>query len=170
MKKLTTLFLAAAALAILPVGAATTGNVTVTGSIAQNLAIEVNAVNNSGLDLTVDATVHVANVIETSNSPTGYTVAISTDSSNTPPFEAAGTTALIGQDAGLNDSDSLLYTISYDGTAPSFSNGSDDALVDTVALADGSATKVLTVSYTGTAVFLPSGNYADTIYLEIAAK
>ena len=169
MKKLTTLFLAAAALAIMPADAAKSGKVKVSGKIAQTLDISVTAVDNKNLDLTADTTVYVADVTETSNSPTGYTVSITTDSSQVEPFKTDGTTAFIGQDAGLNDSSSLLYTISYDGSAPTFVGGADAGIVDTTALANAEA-RIIEISYAGSGEFLPAGDYADTIYLEIAAK
>lgn len=163
------LTLAMAGLAMHSAEAAKSGKVKVTGKIAQSLDITVTAFNNKNLDLTTDDTALVAMVDETSNSPTGYTVSISTDSSILDPFKAAGEAAFVGQDAGLNDSESLLYAISYNGSAPAFVDGIDPAITDTTALANADP-KTLEVTWAGSGEFLPAGNYADTIYLVIAAK
>ncbi|MBB6481041.1 hypothetical protein [Spirochaeta isovalerica] len=147
------LTLAVAAFISLPAMADTTGTLTLTGTVDSNMAIVVTPVDGvyNDLDLLNDASnLKVATVTEISNS--AYTVTVSSDNSS----ELAG------------PSDSLAYTLTYDGASIDLTSGSA-VITNTTTVTDADGLdKDLNISYTGNPA-LPSGTYTDTLTFTIAA-
>lgn len=145
--------------------AGTTANLTIRGSVTGVIDIAVTpdpVVTN--LDLaTTQTDLTIASVNEKSNKAAGYTVQL--DSANA--IAAASNTATLNGTAGLTDS--LDYTLKYDGASVTFTNGSA-VITDTTATTSASGIdKGLTISYTGDAG-LQEGTYEDTLTFTIAAK
>ncbi|MDA3812507.1 MAG: hypothetical protein PF518_19490 [Spirochaetaceae bacterium] len=143
---------------------ATTGNLTISGTVPEILEISViSAAGSTNLDLTQNITdLHIGDVIERSNVLTGYTVSISSANAATgaPHFKSSNPT----------NADTLDYTLKYNGAAIAFAGGSSlisDVNSKTATLG---STKALNISYDGTVNFLNSDTYSDTLTFTIAAK
>jgi len=143
---------------------ATTGNLIISGTVPEILEITViAAAGSTTLDLTQSVTdLHIGDVVERSNVIAGYTVSISSTNAatGTPHFKGSSPT----------NSDTLNYTLNYDGAAISFSGGS--ALISDVnsKTATLGSSKALNITYDGTADFLNSDTYSDTLTFTIASK
>jgi spore coat protein U-like protein len=136
--------------------AGTTGTLVLKGTIPARLNIAVTPETVAGtLDLTISQTnLLVATAYESSNSKTGYTVALS--SANAGKLIETG-------------GESVTYSLKYNDVAVNL------AASVTVTDASGgkykSVAKSIKISYTGTAAEdLTEGDYTDTITLTIAAK
>lgn len=149
--------LAIATLMTMPAVAATTGTLTLTGTVNGNVEIIVTPeAAASNLDLLNDATdLKVATVTEKSN--TGYEVTVT----------SANSAELTGQNAATPDT--LAYSLKYDGAAVNFTAGS--ALITDTTSQTGTSgiDKDLTISYTGN-VNLKADTYEDTLTFTIVAK
>jgi hypothetical protein len=155
MKKLGTLFLLLLGLEAV---AATTGSLTVSGSVAATTAIVVTPIsgyNSIPLNVT-QVDLPVANVREINNTSTGYTVSISSLNSG------ALKNGSIGQ---------ITYTAKYNGTA--FSLSSTPVTVTTQGVQTGivNSVKSFTISFTGINMedFM-AGTYSDTLTFVIMAN
>jgi hypothetical protein len=135
--------------------AATTGTLTLTGTISQNVSIVVNTLAAAGtLDLTATQTnLAVANVDEVSNSAGGYKITASSANAGTIKNGA--------------NADNVAYTLKYDGgSAISLTVAPQDMKTGAGGIVtDNSA---VTISYTG-AAGLSSGTYSDTVTFTIVA-
>jgi type 1 fimbria pilin len=141
----------------LPAFAATTGTLTLTGTVNGNVEIIVTPeAIASSLDLLTDATdLKVATVTEKSN--TAYTVTV----------QSANSASLTGKNAGTPDT--LPYSLKYDGSAVSFS-GDTATITDTATQTGASGVdKDLTISYTADSS-LQADTYEDVLTFTIAAK
>jgi hypothetical protein len=158
-----------AAVAILvsaiPAFAATTGTLTLTGTVPAVLDISVAAQPAAAsLDLSVNqANLLIANVTERSNRKPGYTVSL--QSSN-----AGAGTSFFFKSADVLNVDTLTYTLTYGGTPISLVAGSA-LITDATAKTSGTGvTKDLRISYSGAASFLNEDSYSDTLTFTITAK
>lgn len=149
--------LAFAAIVSLPVSAATTGTLTLTGTVSGNVEIIVTPeAAASSLDLLNNATdLKVATVTEKSN--TGYEVTVSSSNS----------AELVGQNAAAPDS--LAYSLKYAGVVVNFTAGSALITDTTSQTGAGGVDKDLTISYTGNSN-LQADTYEDTLTFTITAK
>ena len=146
--------------------AATTGTLTLSGSVPSILEIAVNPSGNTGLDLGVDASnVKVATVVERSNKKAGYTVTLESANAVT---QSSDTGVFTNDDPEVNSS--LDYTISYGGDNVTFTNGS--AIISDVSekTTGSGASNEVAISYNGATDFPYEGNYSDTLTFTIAAK
>jgi hypothetical protein len=147
--------------------AATTGTLTLSGTVSGMLEIAVTpAAAASALDLTVDVTdLAVATVNERSNRKAGYTVVVSSANA----LAAAANQAFLQSADPLNP-DTLDYTLTYDGAAVALVAGSAQ-VSDVWAKTPASGTdKELCISYSGSSSFLNADAYADTLTFTITAK
>ncbi|MBC7397095.1 MAG: fimbrial protein [Bdellovibrionales bacterium] len=137
--------------------AATTGTLSLSGTIANVISIAVAAAGAaSTLDLTATQTnLVVATVTENSNSNTGYT--ISARSTNTGTIKHATAT------------DNVAYTMKYaGGTATSLTTVDQTVKTQSTGGVYSAVSSSVSVSYTGNAS-LRAGSYSDTITFTIAA-
>jgi hypothetical protein len=138
------------------VWAATTGNLVLRGNVPAILSIEITAeAVATELDLSTSQTdLKVASVEERSNSNSGYQVSVS--SLNSGSLVRAG------------GSESINYTMKYNGAAVDLSAGSS---FNNPAAASVTANKDVTISYTGQYFdTLVAGNYEDTVTFTISAN
>lgn len=144
------------AFAALPSFAATTGTLSLSGTVAPMTAITVTAdPNASNLPVGQSATgLKVATVNELSNSKTGYTVSLST---------ANG-----GLLKEVDGSDALAYTLSYNGVEVAFSSGTATISNVSSRTTGLGSSKDLAISFS--AAFLNADSYTDTLTFTIAAK
>jgi|GEM_PF-752187 len=146
--------------------AATSGTLTLTGTVPSILEISVNAAGNTDLDLGIDASnVKVATVVERSNKKSGYTVTLESENAVT---QNADKGVFSNDDPDV--SASLDYTISYGGEQVSLTDGS--AIISNVSekTAGSGASNEVAISYNGATDFPYEGNYSDTLTFTIAAK
>jgi len=140
----------------LPGFSATTGTLSLSGTVAPVTSISVVAdANASSLPVGSAVTnLKIATVVELTNNKAGYTVVLS--SANGGLLKQAG------------GPDSLAYALRYDGQAVSFAGGS--ALVSDVASRTGGAgvAKELDISFAS--AFLNADSYSDTLTFTISAK
>ena len=138
--------------------AATTGSITIQGSVPSTVAITVTGTTGfNTLDLATNATnQQVASVVEQSNSATGYKVTLA----------SANAGALKNGTIG-----SVSYTAQYNSVNVSLSTTAQTVTNTTSATAVVNVTKPLTVSFTGQApASMMAGTYSDTLTLTIAAN
>lgn len=148
------------ALAI-PSFAASSTTISLSGSVSPTCSIDVSQpTSNGSLAITTNVTKStIATIKEKSNATNGYTVTLS----------SANGWALKGT------STSLPYTLSYGptGTIVDLTTvvGSAVTLTDSSTVTvSGGVTKYLQITFLGASVELPSGDYADTLTVAIAAK
>ena len=137
--------------------AATTGTLSLSGTVAQELSITVTAEGAAAsLDLSATQTdLKVATVNEKSNSNTGYTIS------------AKSTNGSLLKNGAL---DQLAYTITYDGGSAVTLTTTDQVVktVSTAGLHDNDSD--VDITYTGKpAAQMIVGTYTDTITFTIAA-
>jgi hypothetical protein len=150
------MFAVLAALSAVSTFAATSASLSLSGVVAPVTAITVTADPNAS-SLPVGSSVSglkIASVNELSNDKAGYTVTLSTANGGMLK-EAAG-------------SDSLPYSLTYNGVAVSFSSGLA-TISDVSARTSGSgSTKELDMSFAS--AFLNADSYSDTLTFTIVAK
>ena len=156
---------AAILMAAIPSFAATSGTLTLTGTVPAVLDITVTAQPAaSSLDLSVNqANLLVANVTERSNRKPGYTVTL--QSAN-----AGSGAAFFFKSADVLNLDMLTYTLSYGGSAVTLVGGTALITDATAKTPSAGVTKDLRISYSGAASFLNQDAYADTLTFTITAK
>lgn len=148
--------------------AATTGSLTVQGTVPAVLDITVTATAAANtLDLTTDvADLAVATVVERSNKKAGYTVTLQsangvTSSLSTGRFKSAD----------VANGDYLDYSLKYGGSSVTFTNGIATITDSSTKTTGTGASKNLTISYTGASgVLLYEDTYLDTLTFTIIAK
>lgn len=144
--------------------AATTGNLIISGTVPEILEVTViAAAGSTALDLTQNITdLHVGDIVEKSNVVAGYTVTISSANAATgdPHFKGANS----------SNTDTLGYTLKYNGSPVSFTGNS--ALISDVnsKTATTGSTGSLNLSYDGTGNFLNADTYSDTLTFTITSK
>jgi hypothetical protein len=149
---------AIAALVSVPVMAATSGSLLLQGSVAQVLSVVVtpeDGVHNN-LDLSASPNdLKVASVNEKSNSSTGYKIFVRSDNEG---------------ELKNGEFASVVYDLSYDGAKVDFKKPTDAVKVVSTGgvITDDSD---IAISYVGSpAESLPSGQYSDTVTIEIQAN
>lgn len=144
--------------------AATTGNLIISGTVPEILEVTVlAAAGSASLDLTQNITdMHIGDIVERSNVITGYTVTVSSANAATGDPHFKGTDP--------SNTDTLNYTLKYDGSPITFTGGS--ALISDVnsKTATLGSSKAMNLSYDGTTDFLNADSYSDTLTFTIAAK
>ena len=141
--------------------AGTTGSVNLSGSIGQscNLTVVAQSIA-STLDLTATtAGTTVANVTENCNDKLGYNVSLATTNGTT--------TGLFKGPSG--NTDTLAYSVTYNGVAKTFTSGSVNATTATARTAPGGVVKALAIAFTGTST-LNADTYTDTLTLTMTAN
>lgn len=158
------LLLLVATLAI-GLSAATTGNLTLTGVVNGVLDITVTPeAAATGLDLVTSQTdLKVATINEKSNKSSGYTVML--ESANAK--SASSATPTLNSISG--NGDSLSYSLKYNGSAVTFTNGVATVTDSTATTSATGVNKDLLISYVGDNS-LSEGSYEDTLTFTIAAK
>ncbi len=161
MKLSNILLLAVSTLALTGIAhAATSGTLTLQGTINQELAITVvptdstpNDGTYSGLDLTKNTDIEVANVREVSNAQNGYRVLVSHE----------------GKLRNQTDNSKIFnYKLVYENSEVNIGNNIEVANVGGGVY---DVNKKIRVRYTGVpAAQLVSGNYAETVTFTIQAK
>ncbi len=140
--------------------AATSGTLTLQGTIGQELSISViptdstpNDGTYSGLDLTTNTNVEVANVREVSNAQNGYRVLVSHE----------------GKLRNQSDNSKIFnYQLKYENTDV---NAGNNIEVANVSGGVYDVNKKIRVAYTGVpAAGLVAGNYSETVTFTIQAK
>ena len=149
----------------LPGFSATTGTLVLQGTVPGILEISVAALPAaSSLALeTTQTNLAVANVTERSNRKAGYTVSL--QSAN-----AGSGSSFFFKSADAANTDTLDYTLTYDGSPVSLVAGT--ALITDASAKTPSAgvVKSLAVSFAGAAAYLNEDAYADTLTFTITAK
>jgi len=150
------ILLAALLLAAPQTEAATTGTISITGTIPLSCNISVNSQAIAGsLDLTVSQTnLTVASVTESCNNKTGYKVTVATQN--------GATGGLLKGVSGNNDT--VAYGVTYNGVSQTFSTGTATATNTSVKSLAGGITKSLGITYTG-APAINAGTYTDVLTL-----
>lgn len=145
---------------------ADTASITLTGIVSQILEITVTGESSyDNLDLTTTQNdLLVATVNEKSNNQAGYTVAVESQNA-----AAAGVSTAFFKGADVGNTDTLDYSMTYDGVAVVL-DGAGTAIVSDVSGTTGTSgvDKQLAISYTG--AFLNADTYSDTLTFTIAAK
>lgn len=147
--------------AAMPVFAATTGSLTIQGTVDDVFSITVTGVSGySSLSLSTTVTNKaIATIVEKSNNEAGYTVTL------------ASANAGVLKGSSPTNTDTLTYTLQYGGADVAFTAGVA-TVSDIVGKTPGAgSTKSLTISYTaGSEDMLTSDTYSDTLTFTIAAK
>ncbi len=143
---------------------ATTGSLIISGTVPQILEITVTAAAGSTtLDLTQNVSdMLIGDVVERSNVFAGYTVTITSANAGGGAPHFKGVTP--------SNTDTLDYTLKYNGSPVTFSGGSSlISDVNSKTITTGTS-KALNLSYNGTVDFLNADTYSDTLTFTIAAK
>jgi hypothetical protein len=138
--------------------AATTGQITISGSIPAYTAIVVSPVAGyNSLDLSTTATdKNVATVTEINNTTTGYTVKLASANSGSLKNGSLG---------------SVAYTAKYNGTAVTLSSTAVTVTKQSSQTSVVNANKNFSISYTGVdPTTLMVGTYSDTLTFTITAN
>jgi len=151
--------------AALPLSAATTATLSLSGVVPAVLEISVTpelVASNLPITTTV-SDLAVATVLERSNKKAGYTVSLESASA-----KARGTA--LPAFVSAESSDVLSYSISYDGNAVSFSSGSAVVSSEKTRTGMSGISRAVTVSFDGASAFLDESTYSDTLTFTISAK
>jgi hypothetical protein len=142
--------------------AATSGSITIQGTVANNISIAVaSQAGYDTLDIANGVTAQlVAVATEKSNDKNGYTVTLTTAN---PP--TGGTAAFLKGPAG--NADTVPYTMTYGGAAVTLVAGS--AVVTSVTARTPQAGVPKNLNVTIPAIWVNTDAYSDTITLTIAA-
>ncbi len=149
--------------------AATSGQLTLTGTVQQILAITVTpAAAASGLDLTGTVTqLKVATVVAQANNPTGYAVSVSSLNQSSSDCGAANGPCFHSPTATTNDD--LSFTLLRGAVAVSFSGATGTFISSAARTAVGGDTYDANVSYDGTSANLDQAtDYSETLTFTIS--
>ena len=144
--------------------AASSGTLTLTGTVAAstNITVTPQAGYNT-LDLTTSQTNFLVAVVnEQSNDHLGYTVTVASGN-----LAGAGTQPFF-LDAASGDT--LNYTLQYNGSGVTFASGAATITNASAKTVPAGVNKNLTISYTGSASLSASNSYTDTLTFTIAGK
>jgi hypothetical protein len=159
-------------LAVVPAAmAATSAQLTLTGTVQQILAITVNpTASASGLDLTGTVTaLKVASVIAEANNPTGYAISVSSLNQTNSDCGAANGPCFHSATATTNDD--LSFSLLRNAVAVSFSGASGSFVSTTARSAVGGDSYDAKITYDGTSANLDQAtDYSETLTFTIAAN
>jgi len=164
LKRIGLVTLAMLLAAVVPVAAATSGTLALSGVAPGILAITVTAeLGASSLEVSTDvADLPVASILERSNKRTGYLVEL--QSLN------AGTGTQASLDSTIDSiTEKLPYTLNYDDLPVNFSGGQATITNSATKTSQAGDTKVLTISFLGANANLAQGTYSDTLTFTISA-
>lgn len=150
--------------------AATSAQLTLTGTVQQILAITVNpTASATGLDLTGSVTaLKVATVTAEANNPTGYTVSVSSLNQGASDCTSANGPCFHSPTATTNDD--LGFSLLRDAVAVSFSGASGTFVTTTARSAVGGDDYDAEISYDGTSANLDQAtDYSETLTFSITA-
>lgn len=146
--------------------AQTTASITLQGTIPAILKIVVTPEPGiSSLDLTSDLNFKIATAVEISNKRAGYTVTVASTNAQT-----AGTDAPFFKGVALDNADTLPYSISYGGSAVTFSGGVATVSTASAKTSAAGALKDVVLNYSGTSLFPNEDTYNDTLTFTITAN
>ncbi len=151
--------------------AATSAQLTLTGTVQQILAITVNpTASASGLDLTGTVTaLKVATVIAEANDPSGY--AISVSSLNQTGGDCGAANGPCFHSATATTNDDLSFSLLRNAVAVSFSGASGSFVSTTARSVVGGDNYDAKITYDGTAANLDQAtDYTETLTFTIAAN
>lgn len=146
---------------------ATTGTVTLVGTVPGILEISIVEESvASSLDLTADEPdLLIASITERSNKKAGYTVTLESENA---VEDSSGQAHFDSSDSG--NTDTLNYSMTYGGAVVSLASGSAVVTDQTTKTSGTGDIKELRVSYSGSSVFLYEDTYEDTLTFTITAK
>lgn len=151
--------------------AATSAQLTLTGTVQQILAITVNpTASASGLDLTGTVTsLKVADVIAEANDPAGYAISVSSLNQTNNDCDASNGPCFLSATATTNDN--LSFSLLRNSVAVSFSNDTGSFVSTTARSAVGGDSYDAQITYDGTAANLDQAtDYTETLTFTIAAN
>jgi len=151
--------------------AATSAQLTLTGTVQQILAITVNpTASASGLDLTGTVTsLKVADVIAEANDPAGYSISVSSLNQTNNDCDASNGPCFLSATATTNDN--LSFSLLRNSVAVSFSNDTGSFVSTTARSAVGGDSYDAQITYDGTAANLDQAtDYTETLTFTIAAN
>lgn len=171
-KKITAGLVAAglAAAAVPAAMAATSAQLTVTGTVQQILAITVTpTASASGLDLTGTVTaLKVATVVAQANNPTGYSVSVASLNQGASDCGAANGPCFHSPTATTNDD--LSFSLLRNAVAVSFTGASGQFVSTAARSVVGGDSYDAKISYDGTAANLDQAtDYTETLTFSITA-
>jgi len=149
--------------------AATSGQLTLTGTVQQILAITVTpTASASGLDLTGSVTqLKVATVVAEANNPTGYSVSISSLNNGAGDCGAANGPCFHSPTATTNDD--LSFSLLRDAVAVSFSGATGTFISSGARSAVGGDSYDANITYDGTSANLDQAtDYTETLTFTIS--
>ncbi len=151
--------------------AATSAQLTLTGTVQQILAITVNpTAQATGLDLTGSVTaLNVASVVAESNNPAGYAISVSSLNQNSGDCGAASGPCFHSASATLNDD--LSFTLLRNAVAVPFSGATGTFVSTTARSAVGGDSYTANITYNGTSANLDQAtDYSETLTFTIATN
>jgi hypothetical protein len=149
--------------------AATSGQLTLSGTVQQILAITVTpAAAASGLDLTGSVSqLKVATILAEANNPSGYSVSVSSLNQGASDCGAANGPCFHGPTATTNDD--LSFSILRDAVAVSFSGATGTFISSGARSAVGGDSYDANITYYGTAANLDQAtDYTETLTFTIS--
>jgi hypothetical protein len=150
--------------------AATSAQLTLTGTVQQILAITVNpTASATGLDLTGTVTaLKVATVIAEANNPTGYSVSVSSLNQGASDCGAANGPCFHSPTATTNDD--LSFSLLRNAVAVAFTGASGTFVSTTARSAVGGDSYDAKITYDGTSANLDQAtDYSETLTFSITA-
>jgi len=149
--------------------AATSGQLTLTGTVQQILAITVTpTASASGLDLTGSVTqLKVATVVAEANNPTGYSVSVSSLNQGASDCGAANGPCFHSPTATTNDD--LSFSLLRDAVAVSFTGDTGTFMSSSARSAVGGDSYDANITYDGTSANLDQAtDYTETLTFTIS--
>lgn len=140
-------------------------SIRLSGRVEKNVSIAVSGLNNfDALDLTIDVVdLDVVAVTETSNVREGYTVSLTSANASAgsvdQPFFL-----------GLDGSEELTYSVSYDGVPVSFNAGGAEVTNSNAKTGLNGRDRTLAISYSAAEAHLGNDFYSDDLTFTITAK
>jgi len=170
-KKIAGGLIAASLVAAVPAAmAATSAQLTLTGTVQQILAITVSpTASASGLDLTGSVTaLKVATVVAEANNPTGYSVSVASLNQGASDCGAANGPCFHSPTATTNDD--LSFSLLRNAVAVSFSGASGQFISTAARSSVGGDSYDAKITYDGTAANLDQAtDYTETLTFSITA-
>jgi hypothetical protein len=149
--------------------AATSGQLTLTGTVQQILAITVTpTASASGLDLTGSVTqLKVASVVAEANNPSGYSVSVSSLNQGSSDCGAANGPCFHSPTATTNDD--LAFTLLRNAVAVSFTGATGTFISSAARSAVGGDSYDANITYDGTSANLDQAtDYTETLTFTIS--
>ena len=142
-----------------------TATLTIQGTVASTVSINVVPLSGyNTLDIANGVSAqNVANVTEKANDKSGYTVSMTSLNAG-----ASGNSLFLADTAGGTGTDTVPYTLAYNGSAVTFNNGSATLTSATARTPQAGLIKALAVTIASS--WVNSATYADTLTFTITGK